>query len=253
VSTLLEHPNEVAHILASALPLQAGYLTNYIMVQGFIAYSMLFLCRFDEFILCKLKQTFHPTKAQHEEDEVPIPFNYSIQYARELLIFTMALTYSSISPFMLPVATIYFAFAYLTMKYNFVFVYNPPYQGIHMTQVTIDQTTMGIFIYQLTMMGIFGLKLFPFGGSVIILVILTFFFRWYIQRVCAKPSKFLPLSKCPKSPPQAEETSTEVKELTPLLRLYLHPALKPLEPSLEKFEEIPDKEQDMIKLDEINT
>jgi hypothetical protein len=55
----------------------------------------------DEFIWCKIKQWFLiASEEERKESEKPIPFFVSLLYSRELLVFDIALTYSSIAPIM---------------------------------------------------------------------------------------------------------------------------------------------------------
>lgn len=49
--------------------------------------------------------------------------NLGIVYPQALLIWTLGVTYSIISPLILPFATLYFGVAYLVYKYKFLFVY----------------------------------------------------------------------------------------------------------------------------------
>lgn len=49
--------------------------------------------------------------------------NLGTVYPQALLIFTLGMTYSIISPLVLPFATLYFAIAYLVYKYKLLFVY----------------------------------------------------------------------------------------------------------------------------------
>lgn len=49
--------------------------------------------------------------------------NLGAVYPQALLIFTLGVTYSIISPLILPFATLYFGIAYLVYKYKLLFVY----------------------------------------------------------------------------------------------------------------------------------
>jgi len=230
---IIDHPIAVVQKLASSLPSQALYLTNYILMQGYVAYSMFWLCRFDDLLICKFIQIFKATtETQKREAEIPVPFDYPILYARELLIFGIALTYSSMTPLVLPVATSYFAFAYLTMKYNFVFVFTPPYQGIGMTRIVIDRSVISIFLYQMTMIGVFALKLFPGGGAILILLITTAIFRWYIKNRYDKPSKYVPLNVASRHEASGLRNSGSDWNDETANHLFQHPGLIPPESSL---------------------
>jgi hypothetical protein len=50
------------------------------------------------------------------EAEIPTPFDYPVQYAREFFIFTIAITYSTMTPLVVPFAALYFFLAYVSGK-----------------------------------------------------------------------------------------------------------------------------------------
>lgn len=49
--------------------------------------------------------------------------NLGVVYPQALLMFTLGMTYSIITPLILPFTTLYFGIAYLVYKYKFLFVY----------------------------------------------------------------------------------------------------------------------------------
>ncbi|GER40702.1 early-responsive to dehydration stress protein [Striga asiatica] len=56
----------------------------------------------------------------------PVPkqtFDFAQYYAFNLTIFALTLIYSSLSPLVVPVGTVYFGYRYVVDKYNFLFVY----------------------------------------------------------------------------------------------------------------------------------
>lgn len=59
----------------------------------------------------------------HAELNAPPTLNLGTVYPQALLIFTLGLTYSIISPIILPFATLYFGLAYLVYKYRLLFVF----------------------------------------------------------------------------------------------------------------------------------
>ncbi len=87
----------IVKLLSSSLPGQAIFFANYITVQSLVTYPIFFLTRLPDFLLCKLKHWFTcKTKRERKEAEYPDPpFDYAVQYARETLVFAIALTYSS--------------------------------------------------------------------------------------------------------------------------------------------------------------
>jgi len=117
ISEVAEQPIELIDILAVAVPQGAVKLTNYMIFEGFVGYSCFWLLRLDDLLICKVNQwLFCKTRIEKQEAENPPPFDYPIQYARELFIFCVALVYSTMTPIILPFATCYFLFAFLSGK-----------------------------------------------------------------------------------------------------------------------------------------
>lgn len=222
---ILESPLTLIEMIASSMQLQALKLTNYMVFEGFVGYTLFMFLRVDDFLICKFKQRFVcVTEEEMLEAEQPVPFDYPVQYGRELFIFTVALTYSSTVPMMLPFAACYFALAYITAKYNFVYVLYPRYKGRKLTPLYIDRIAFALFIYQFAMFSMFTLKLFAPGSTVGILVAVTALFKYYIWKMYYKSSKYLALSDCPK-PSMNEDRASLVQEIN---TFFQHPALTPI-------------------------
>ena len=62
---------------------------------------------------------------------IPILINVcsKLQYAEILLIFLMSISYSVLSPLVIPFAVLYFAFGYVTWMNQLLFVYVPKWEG----------------------------------------------------------------------------------------------------------------------------
>jgi hypothetical protein len=105
--------------------------------------------------------------------EWPMELYFAVSYTKELLVFTIGLTYSSIgtafgmsilqylAPIVLPFAAIYFGFSYFVNRHNWVYVIDGPYEGVKMTRIVIDRIFVAIILYQLTTLGVLGLGVCP--------------------------------------------------------------------------------------------
>eukprot|EP01114_Cavostelium_apophysatum_P018971 TRINITY_DN597_c0_g1_i1.p1 TRINITY_DN597_c0_g1~~TRINITY_DN597_c0_g1_i1.p1 ORF type:complete len:787 (-),score=137.08 TRINITY_DN597_c0_g1_i1:702-3062(-) len=229
IKSLIDEPNSVVSLLAQSLPKQSIFFTNYVITQGFISYPIFFLLRVPDYLLCKIKQMFVcKTKEEKKLATKPDPpFEYHIHYPREVLIFMIVVTYSTMSPLIIPFGLVFFLWAYWTAKYNFIFVYRHPFEGIRMTHTTVDTITGSIFVYQLTMIGFFSAYLFTEGViPLVVLAVFTGIFRVWLGRRFWRPSKYLPLERAPK--PYGINRS-ELEDVSKSLE-YVHPALHPLIP-----------------------
>eukprot|EP01117_Protostelium_nocturnum_P016394 TRINITY_DN6490_c0_g1_i1.p1 TRINITY_DN6490_c0_g1~~TRINITY_DN6490_c0_g1_i1.p1 ORF type:complete len:787 (-),score=254.11 TRINITY_DN6490_c0_g1_i1:26-2386(-) len=227
IESLVDEPLDsllnISEMLAASLPSQSLRFMNYIAFEGFVGYPLFFLLRIDDLLIAKVKRFFAKTERQRIEADEPAPFDYPIQYAREFFIFTMGITYSTITPFIVPFTALYFALAYVSAKHNFIFVLNPPYKGRRLTQMVLDRILFSIFLYQITMAGMFGIKQFAPGVVSLFLAIYTVVFRWRLKKQYYRSSHYLALLECPKD--QVVPLEEELEETT---QLYLHPALQKL-------------------------
>jgi hypothetical protein len=81
----------------------------------------------------------------------------------ELLIFNIGLGFSTMSPIITMFAVIYFVVGYWRAKYSYVFVYPPNFnEGIKMTPLAINRIVIGMYIYQVTLLGVFTLKVIKY-------------------------------------------------------------------------------------------
>jgi hypothetical protein len=103
LSLYILHPDNLIQRLATAMPSQATFFTNYIIIDAMskctlVPFNMtsvavpFLLARIPDFLLMKINHWFScKTKEEYDEAAKPynFPFEYSIQYARELLIFSI--------------------------------------------------------------------------------------------------------------------------------------------------------------------
>lgn len=62
-------------------------------------------------------------RADHATLNAPTSLNLGVVYPQALLIWTIGITYSIITPLILPFAMLYFGLAYFVYKYRFLFVF----------------------------------------------------------------------------------------------------------------------------------
>ncbi|KAG0232951.1 hypothetical protein B0O80DRAFT_432152 [Mortierella sp. GBAus27b] len=85
--------------------------------------------------------------------------NYGVIFPQQILMFSVGMVYSTISPLILPLVTFFFTMFYLVYRHQFLYVY----QQVHETgglafPVAIKQAYAGIFIFEITILGIFLLQ-----------------------------------------------------------------------------------------------
>eukprot|EP01118_Nematostelium_gracile_P013033 TRINITY_DN4864_c0_g1_i1.p1 TRINITY_DN4864_c0_g1~~TRINITY_DN4864_c0_g1_i1.p1 ORF type:complete len:792 (+),score=167.24 TRINITY_DN4864_c0_g1_i1:74-2377(+) len=225
VSNILQNPNTALTILGESVPKQSLYFANYVIIEGMIGYTLFFMCRLDDVILYQIKTRFLlKTNREKEEAIKPLPFDFPVQYSRELFIFCIGMSYSTMSPLILPFVWMYFFLAYLSARHNFIYVFTPNYGGLRMTRLAINRMIAAVFIFQVAMMGTLGIKGFHFAGLILFLLMGDFFVLFQLRNKFHPSTKFLALHNCAE---KREDTQQELQEIE---GLYKHPALREPEP-----------------------
>eukprot|EP01116_Phalansterium_solitarium_P018294 TRINITY_DN4803_c0_g1_i3.p1 TRINITY_DN4803_c0_g1~~TRINITY_DN4803_c0_g1_i3.p1 ORF type:complete len:396 (-),score=170.87 TRINITY_DN4803_c0_g1_i3:263-1450(-) len=222
LSTYIESPTTVVMLLATSLPAQASFFMNYIVVQTLIMYPLLF-SRLSDFVFCRLNQwLLCKTRFDRRLAQAPDPFDFTLFYARECLIFCIALTYSTMSPLVLPFASLHYLVTYLLAKHNFIYVHTPFYEGLRITPSIVTKLTVGLIIFQLTTAGLLGLKQFYISSVIFVLPVITLVFRfWFLEGRFAKGMAYIAMESCPK------KTHTDLERHGNVADAYLDPAMRP--------------------------
>eukprot|EP01117_Protostelium_nocturnum_P007142 TRINITY_DN2560_c0_g2_i1.p1 TRINITY_DN2560_c0_g2~~TRINITY_DN2560_c0_g2_i1.p1 ORF type:complete len:851 (-),score=279.56 TRINITY_DN2560_c0_g2_i1:22-2574(-) len=221
---IVESPGSFTGKLGTLIAKQAAYFANYVVLQGWAGYAIFWLARFDEWILYLIKRRFFcVTSEERKEAEEPMAFNYGILYTRQLFVLLIAIVYSTMAPYVVPFALSYFGISWFAAKYNMVYVVKPRYQGGKMTLIVINRVSFTLLIYQLAMVGIFSLKSFPPGLSVIGLAIGTIFYIIYNQKRYRHPFFHYPLDQTH----EKEDSMAQKREAQKFTQLFHHPGLTP--------------------------
>lgn len=195
LNKIIDNPSDLVNILATSLPQQSGFFINYVMLlslsgqtQNLWNPGFLVVRWIKQKFLCKTAREF-------KETDNPGPFNFAQSYTNHLLVFTILVTYSTLAPFIMVWGILYFCMAYVSNKYNILYVNFPQFEGggIHWLEV-FNRIIAGTFLYQLVLVGVFGIYKF-FAGSVIaaICAVCTITYCWYAHKQFERSSRFLPL------------------------------------------------------------
>jgi hypothetical protein len=127
----------------------------------------------------------------------PTPASYYVWIPTAMLMFTISLCYSIISPIITLFAMAAFAVSYLGHKYQLMYVYVNAYDsGAAFWPVILDQMYVGFVLFQLTMVGIFLLKeAFLQAIFVIPLIYMVYRVRVYCKEVVRHSGQHLPVDQ----------------------------------------------------------
>ncbi|KAG0309608.1 hypothetical protein BGZ98_000494 [Dissophora globulifera] len=155
---------ELTLLLAVSLPRVAPFFVNYTILRGIGLFPLQLLQIADVFNLI-LQHFISKTPRDYAEARAPPQLSYGVIYANATLVFVVVLIYSCIRPMILIFGVIYFALGHLVFKYQLLYVYFHPNESAGQTwPMVYNRVTLGLLIFQLTMLGFFMLRHAYFFG-----------------------------------------------------------------------------------------
>ncbi|PRP86664.1 hypothetical protein PROFUN_05143 [Planoprotostelium fungivorum] len=209
--------NQIPDLLSSTLGGQTTIFTNYILVS--IVDHLLFQSRLFDILTMTVKKRMSHSTLERAVAEEPNPFKLVVKLANELLIFSIAFTYSSIGPLVNVLAMIYFGLGFFTSKHTLLFAYELKYEGISFVPIVVSALLFPLCTNHLLMAGVFSFKDFPPGASVAIALFwIGLLFYFLLNRRFHESFMNVPLTEFCDTP-----TGQEIQDLR---ENYLDPSLK---------------------------
>ncbi|XLT46498.1 hypothetical protein HN873_039102 [Arachis hypogaea] len=148
-------------------------------------YFLLDLCGSQKKYLCK-------TDAEVKEAWAPGDLGYGTRVLGDMLIVTIVFCYSVIAPLIVPFGALYFGLGWLILRNQALKVYVPSYESYgRMWPHIHNRILASLILYQVTMLGYFGVQKFYYAPFFIPLSLLLILFGF----VCTK--KFYPAFEWP--------------------------------------------------------
>ena len=195
LSRLIQKPTELPTLLAQSLPSQANFFVNYVALQTFASHS-LELTRMVDLILITFRLKFLAKTARERLNAWrPTRVEYEVLYSKNLLIFLVGISFSILSPIIVPFVVLYFAFAYVVWSYQLLHVYIPEFEngGKFWPQV-FHRIMVATIVFQLLMVGVLLLKkMWTASFFVLVLVTCSFGFWYFIHSKYHNIGKYLGL------------------------------------------------------------
>lgn len=228
--TIEDEPKKLVSILAKSLPSNATFFLTFVALKFFVGYG-LELSRIVPLIKFHLKRKYLcKTETEVKEAWAPGDLGYVSRVPGDLLIITIVLCYSVIAPIILPFGVLYFGLGWLILRNQALKVYVPSYESNGRMWPHIHVRLIGaLLLYQVTMLGYFGVKEFRYTPFVIVLLILSLIFIFVCQKKFYRSFQSVPL----------EVASHELKEspnMEHIFRAYIPPSLS-CEKDEEQFED----------------
>ncbi|XP_057947966.1 CSC1-like protein ERD4 [Malania oleifera] len=229
--TIQKNPNSVVSLLASSLPGNATFFLTYVALKFFVGYG-LELFRIVPLIMYHLKRKYLcKTEAERKEAWFPGDFGYGTRVPGDMLIVTIVLCYSVIAPLIIPFGVAYFGLGWLVLRNQALKVYVPSYESYgRMWPHMHLRIVASLILFQVTMVGYFGVKKFYYAPFLIPLPILSLLFAY----VCSnKFYRFFSASALE----VACQDLKEIPNMEHIFRSYVPPCLSSDKMDDEQFED----------------
>ncbi|GAB2279858.1 CSC1-like protein erd4 [Dionaea muscipula] len=223
-----KHPNSIVSLLANSLPGNATFFLTYVALRIFVGYG-LELSRVVPLIVFHVKKKYLcKTEAEVKAAWAPPgDLGYATRVPSDMLCFTIVICYSVIAPIIIPFGVVYFGMGWLVLRNQALKVYVPSYESYGRMWPHLHKRILAsLILYQVTMLGYFGIKEFVYAPIVIPLPIASLIFG----AVCEK--KFFRFFRCTALEVVAHEPK-ETPNMQQVFRSFLPPSLS----SSEKVDE----------------
>ncbi|CAG8522184.1 3679_t:CDS:2, partial [Acaulospora colombiana] len=180
--SVLQNSNLLERIIESIIRVSTFWI-NYISLRG--AGTLIELAQFAVLLIKKIKILLTTeTPRNKKELSRPPDFKYAVYYNLHLFIFTIVMLYSVIAPVILIFCLLYFELAYLTYKYQLIFVYTTKAEsGGTFWRVLFNRMIISTIFWQLVMIGVINMKGAHFQSIVLIpLPVMTVFLKILCSR-----------------------------------------------------------------------
>lgn len=239
---LSQDPSGVLSKLANTLPGARAFFVSYVIVAG-VALMPLQLLELNVIIPKAFFLLFARTPREIAELNAPPQVSLGVVYAQALLIWTIGITYSIISPIVLPFATVYFFLCYFVYKHKFLFVYctclllgcdphpaHADFEGSLLTDrpyesrgqawpLAFNRISWGLLIFQVFMLGLFVTrKAFLLVGLTVPLLAGTAYSAYKMQEIYGPLSRFVNLSQACEIARGADDDLVQLRKGHPVTR-----------------------------------
>ncbi|XP_065855866.1 CSC1-like protein ERD4 [Euphorbia lathyris] len=181
--TIEDDPDSIITLLANGLPGNATFFLTYVALKFFVGYGLT-LSRVVPLIIFHIKRKYLcKTEAELKEAWAPGDLGYATRIPSDMLVVTIVLCYSVITPLILPFGVVYFGLGWLVLRNQALKVLTPSYETYgRMWPHIHTRFVASLFLFQVTMFGYIGAKKFVYAPLLVPLPIISLIFAY----VCSK-------------------------------------------------------------------
>ncbi|KAJ2615441.1 hypothetical protein H4S08_001245 [Coemansia sp. RSA 1365] len=197
-------PGTVMQKLASSIPRVGTFFTGYILVLG-VGYQPFKLLQVRPVIWHIGRQWLCSTPRDYARLVSPVYIDWYSVYPYPLLVFAIAMIYSTFSPPVVLGAIVYYAIGYPVMKYLLLYVYFHPFETAGMAWPKVCRRMIfAIILYQVVMLTFVIVK----GGgwytfSLVPIIVLYLWFFYFLGWSLEKQGTVLPIYLWRNPPPNS--------------------------------------------------
>ncbi|KAJ1785217.1 hypothetical protein LPJ59_006196, partial [Coemansia sp. RSA 2399] len=201
---VVNRPGTPMQSLAANIPRVGTFFAGYILVLG-VGYQPFKLLQLRPVVWHVARRWLCSTPRDYARLAAPVYIDWYSVYPYPLLVFTIAMVYSSFSPPVVLGAVVYYAIGYPVMKYLLLYVYFRPFESAGMAWPKVcRRMILSVILYQVVMLAFVVVKgggWYTFSMVPVILVYLWFFYNvgWSLE----KQGTVLPVYLWRNPPPQS--------------------------------------------------
>ncbi|KAJ2403275.1 hypothetical protein GGI23_000067 [Coemansia sp. RSA 2559] len=201
---VVNRPGTPMQSLAANIPRVGTFFAGYILVLG-VGYQPFKLLQLRPVVWHIARRWLCSTPRDYARLVAPVYIDWYSVYPYPLLVFTIAMVYSSFSPPVVLGAVVYYAIGYPVMKYLLLYVYFRPFESAGMAWPKVcRRMILSVILYQVVMLAFVVVKgggWYTFSMVPLILTYLWFFYNvgWSLE----KQGTVLPVYLWRNPPPQS--------------------------------------------------
>lgn len=230
---IVENPAEIVSFLSTSVPGQATFLMKYVIINAFLG-SALGMLNIGRLLIRPF--TMWNTRTAREKrrgDGVFAQYPFAKLYAICTMISLISYVYSTIAPVICAVACMYYCIAYLCTKHLLLYSHRPLFEGGgYLFRDAWSGLLIGLYVHQVSMIGIFSLKRAAAQAG---LAILSLVFSVWFTLYCRQSFMFRAKHGCLVNQCRTDEGSIRDDSApTEFADMYIHPGMR----SLQELQEL---------------
>ncbi|KAG2435993.1 hypothetical protein HYH02_011706 [Chlamydomonas schloesseri] len=245
VTQWIKDPGSVITVLGNSIPQTATFFICYLFTTGMFVKTLAFV-RVPQFAIYWLLFALVGSPRARDRLWMYCYVDFGRTVAEHTMAMLLGIVFSCMNPIVCLAAWTYFLATWLGEKYNNIYVYRRQYESAGRLWGTVfTQVMVGLYIMELTMLGLLAIKKFKWTPLAIPLVIITIGFHISTSKMYNKPWSVNALHDAAELDKREREEDAEhheskkkrsAEEAEEVTKLYKNPCFKVPLTDLERIE-----------------